>query len=192
MSSEKPSTKIIVQVVGGVILAGTLYLCRTLLIPGLKWCGGFVVSVWNWIFDSHAVPGWLIIILSVISVWCVVRVVMDLLSTLSKSLPALPREPRWTDFREFEFKGVLWRWDYYPSGEIGGLVSFCPEPDCRLQTNGEERFYGTYNQTTEYKCDRCGNKKEVEGTKRSIDNLVRREIGRLIDLGEWKKYVKPA
>jgi hypothetical protein len=184
-STEKPLGKIVVTVVGGLILAVLLYIARHWLSPVLEWVARVLKSALGWVISLHAIPGWLIVVLCGCAAWAVARVIRDLRA------PPKPAEPDWREFTEFEFLGVLWRWNYSYRGDILQLVSFCAQPQCDMQTSGElGQFYGPYNQTTLYKCDRCGHTAEVEGTRENIENKVIREIQRLLRRDEWEKHIR--
>lgn len=182
MSSEKPTTRIITGVAVAVLGPLALYLCRKWLIPIGDWLWGVVVLVWNWIFVSHAVPGWLIILLSSIAGVALSYVSLRIWKLiLNYSAPGT----QWTEFTRFEFKGVLWGWRYY-DGQISSLVSYCPKSGCEMLVDGVE----DYDLHTEYKCVRCGHTERISGRKHFVEETVTREIDRLLRLGEWKKHVQ--
>jgi hypothetical protein len=186
-SSEKPATKILVTVVGGIALAAILYVCRHWLPPIFRWLADILASAWTWIASSHALPGWIIVPLFIAALWCTILIVA------SFRRPAAPREPHWRDFAEFEFLGVLWRWHYGSRGDILDLVSFCPQGGCDMQTYGQlGQYNGMGQETTVYRCDRCGHTPEVRGGRELIENKVIREIQRLLRLDAWKNHVRPA
>src|SRR5688572_4363188 len=106
MSSEKPTTKILTGVAIAILGPFALYLCRKWLIPIWDLFWGGVVSVWNWILASHAIPGWLIIILFITALWCSIKIAVALLALGRKpGQPRPPREPHWMEFTVMEFEG---------------------------------------------------------------------------------------
>src|SRR4030095_6828996 len=102
-TTEKPLSKIVVTVVGGLILAGLLYIARHWLSPVFELFARIVKSALDWVISLHGIPGWLIVLLCACTVWAVARIIRALRA------PPKPSEPNWRDFTEFEFLGVLGR-----------------------------------------------------------------------------------
>lgn len=185
-SKEKTSTKIWVTVVSGLILAFLLYISRRWIPEAVRWIGSVFVAVWNWLGACHDIPGWLLVILSICGAWVGTRVLASLRPRPSQ------REPRWREFKEFEFLGVLWRWDYDTGGDIFNLFSFCPESGCDMQTFGRlGRYFGDGNESTIYHCDRCGCTPDIKGGREAIENRVVREVQRLLRTNQWKNHIRP-
>jgi hypothetical protein len=185
-SPEKLSTKIIATVVGGLILAAVLYVWRNWLPSIFRELGRAFMAVWSWAFALHLVPGWMLIALGIFSAYGVISVVRKF------SHNPKPSEPNWRDFTEFEYEGVLWRWQYSYQGDIQSLTSFCAQPGCDMQMfpkMGPNR--GPYRVTTRYECDRCGHAINMDGSEDEIESTVTREIQRLLRSDGWKKYVRP-
>src|SRR5437667_6630472 len=105
-STEKPFSKIVVTVAGGLILAALLYIARHWLPVIFGWVARAMSSVWGWLASLHAIPGWLIVLLCGAAVWAVARLIR------ACRAPPKPVESNWRDFTEFHFLGVLWRWNY--------------------------------------------------------------------------------
>jgi hypothetical protein len=187
-SSEKPSTKIIVAVVSGLVLAALVYIFKNWVPAFFKWVWSVVGAGWGWTASSHSVPGSVLLLLSVAGLWCAAKI----LATARKpSPPAPPPEPHWTDFTEFEWEGVLWRWQYGSDGRMHTLVSFCVQAGCDMQTFAEAgRFFGAGSETTIYPCDRCRRRPEIEGSRNQIESRVIREIQRLLRGDGWKRHLR--
>ena len=185
-SSEKPSAKIFVSVASSLILATLTYFGRHILLPAWHWVAGIFIAVWSWITSNHLVPGWLLLLLSPCGAWCLFRIF------IAFRAPARPEEPTWHDFTEFEFLGVLWRWQYDRRGAIHTLVSFCLPSNCDMQTYGRpSHHYGAFQERTAYDCDRCGHTSEIPGSQECVEDKVLREIQRLLRCGDWKKHIRP-
>ena len=126
-------------------------------------------------------------VLSGAGIWAAIRIIAAFRA------PPGPREPHWREFTEFEFLGVLWRWDYGSRGDILHLVSFCPRSGCDMQTYGRlGRYFGPGNESTVYHCDRCGHTPDINGSQEAIENRVLREIQRLLRSDQWKNHIRPS
>jgi len=179
--------KILVTVASGLVLAALLYVSRHWIPPAFRWLMGVFGAAWSWLVSSHAIPGWLLLSLSLCGVWCFFCIIAKFRS------PPTPAEPHQRDFAEFEFLGVLWRWHYDSYGAIHSLVSFCPVPLCDMQTYGRPgRYFGPSSQATTYPCERCGHTAEIDGSQEAIESRVIREIQRFLRSDEWKKYIRPS
>ena len=184
-SPEKLSTKIIATVVGGLILAAVLYICRNWLPSIFRRLGHALIAVWSWTFARHLVPGWMLIALSIFAAYGVISV--------ARKFPRKPEpsQSNWRDFTEFEYEGVLWRWQFSYHGDIQLLTSFCAQPGCDMQIFPKIGPYrGPYRETTTYECDRCGHAIDMDGSKDEIESKVTREIQRLLRTDGWKKHVR--
>jgi len=189
-SHEKASTKVGVAVLSGLILAGLIYFFRTWVPPFLKWIWGVIGTGWVWAVSNHAVPGWVLLPLSLAAAWCSVRIVVMM---RKPSVPPPEPEPHWRDFTEFEWEGILWRWQYDREGRLYGLASFCPQLGCDMQTYPRTGgYYGPGNETTLFTCDRCGHSPEVRGNKDQIEDRVVREIERLLRGDGWRTNLRAA
>jgi len=184
-SGEKPSTKIVVAVVSGLILAGLIYICRHWLPSIFTWLARLAAAAWQWLSAAHAVPGWVLVILLIGTSIIVIAGATRLRHATE------PPESSWRDFIQFEYLGVLWRWHYTSSGDMHSLVSFCPASGCDMQTFPRlGQWYGGSRQTTHYPCDRCGHTPEIEGSEHEIESKVTREIQRLLRSNGWKEHVQ--
>src|SRR5438132_762071 len=95
-SDEKPTTKILVAVISGLILAALLYVFRRLLLPLLGLASRACSGTWSWVTSEHATPGWLLIPLSAATIWCII--------TFGRRLRHVSQpDPDWRDFTAFEY-----------------------------------------------------------------------------------------
>jgi hypothetical protein len=186
-SVEKPSTKILITVVSGLILAALIYISRHWLPPIFTWLAHLVATAWHWLITPHAVLGWVLIILLAGTLIVVIA------GARRTRHVAEPPKSNWRDFVQFEYLGVLWRWLYTSHGDIHSLVSFCPISGCDMQTFPRlGQWYGGSRETTHYPCDRCGHTPEIEGSEHEIESTVTREIQRLLRSDGWKEHVQIA
>lgn len=183
-SQESKTTKVLISVVSGMILAGLLYTIRQWVFPFFRFLGSAFTEIWSWIMSNHSLPGWLLIFLLICGISVIFRIIAFI-------FPKHPSEPHWSEFTEFEFMGVLWRWRF--SGhELFNLRSFCSKSACKLQTYDRiGRYLGAGRDTTLYKCDRCGHTQEIDGNKEEVESRVLREIDRLMNNGGWREYICP-
>jgi hypothetical protein len=90
-------------------------------------------------------------------------------------------------YKEVHFFGALWRWPYY-SNVPSDPWPFCPYCDMELihSTGG----YAAAGGHTVLYCERCDRKiLEAQGTLKSIQNRVLREIERKIRTDDWKTAI---
>ncbi|MDK9719651.1 MAG: hypothetical protein OEL53_00555 [Rhodospirillales bacterium] len=125
----------------------------------------------DFIASSSEVPNWLLLILGI----CAVTVVAFLaflgwLHFLSEAY-----EDPLSKYREDNFFGILWRWRYFPSGEIYNLTSFCPRCDLQVYPNNASGWSAVDH--IEYRCEDCGIRlNDFETTPDSVENRVIRQI----------------
>ncbi len=82
---------------------------------------------------TFGVPIWLLVLLSVFTLWSIVRWLLCCPS------------PSVKDYTEDDFgRGVRWRWVWEPSPgglRVANLLSYCPVDDCRLVPNASTHKY---------------------------------------------------
>jgi len=137
------------------------------------------VAVWTWLFTSHSVPGWGIVLMAA----SLILVFIAAIRAVTQKRPVLG--PNWRDFQEVDLYGFCWRWDYDSRGNITNLHTFCPDRQCDMQVF-PQTDYGMYGRDrTKLKCDRCGHEKTLPDGPRESELKVRLEIQRLLRTGQW-------
>lgn len=177
--SEKPSSKIVVTVVSGLILAGLLFIFKSYLPAFLKWIWNGVVACWLWLLGAHEVPGWAIVILSI----ALLLIFAAAIQYFTQKRPA--RGPNWRDFTEANLFGFCWRWDYDTRGNITNVHTFCPDGSCDMQVFPKTDYDMYGRDRTKLACDRCGMEKILNDDPRQLELKVRLEIQRLLRTGQW-------
>jgi hypothetical protein len=188
-STEKPSRKIFIGVVIAVLTACALWFLRHVILPFCEWVWSSVVVVWNYLLASYSVPGWVTLVLSILAIICVV----GWIGSLIKSSDPTKEEGSWSwrDFREMEFAGIKWRWDYGYGGQIENLTCFCVVPDCDMQVFPKIcGYYGMGSESNAYTCDRCGHSVRVNEHTDTTLSRVAREIQRLLRNNGWRSVVR--
>src|SRR5437879_1862037 len=96
-ASERPTSKVIIQVVGAVITAAVLYFCRSWLPAIWHWLVGVLTAIWHFLIASYPIPGWLLLIFVAFSLAVVFRTITAFRQ------PSKPREPSDYDYTEDRF-----------------------------------------------------------------------------------------
>lgn len=139
----------IATVSGGIILAVLAEL----------WPPAKAALVWFWerffaflgLFSaSYSVPGWLVVLLSVLALLTVLRILVGLRSV------AVPEAPH-TSYIEDILFGTKWRWSW-ASNQIRGLWCFCPSCDAELvyDDSSVHNIYSREDAKTKFICEHCG------------------------------------
>ena len=172
---------IIGTVIGGLILAVLLSpWLRGLILTVLGWGWHGVVFVGGSLFRSIAVPVWLLVIVTVLAMFPIVRAVRAF--RRRKGGPST--------YTEDSIFGVVWRWRYRSGGV--DAKPFCPK--CDLELVPLEQRYDSCDagrvfpaDFTHFACENCRIKSEKfdGGVSYALDR-VEREIRRRIRTGEWK------
>ena len=181
--SEKPTTRIVVTVVSGLILAGLIFIFKSYLPLVLSWVWSVTTTSWNWLFSTHPVSGWLIVVLGA----ALLTVLAGVARRLCSGDPIAADD--WRSFTDADFHGFHWRWQYDYSGSLSYLVPFCADRSCDLQLH-PKRTYGPSGQDgTEMKCKRCGYTKFLSDDPVTLDIHIRHEIQRLLRTDQWRSLV---
>jgi hypothetical protein len=124
-------------------------------------------SVAKFLTSSSLVPNWLIGVAGVISVGVLVVLVSFGGIIVFGKKQASFVESYVTD----EFFGLVWRWQYYSSGAIRDLHTFCPTCDYQLYAQEE----GAYSSKIAFRCDVCDRKLAQfdEGSAKLKDKVIR-------------------
>lgn len=103
-------------VIGGVLLV--------IITPVL----GYIQIIWDWFTAPVVVSRAFVILplslLVLVAAW-------QLRSLIIKR--RAPKPPAWLSYREDEFEGAIWRWEYDGSGQIEHLIPYCKKCDCTLE-----------------------------------------------------------
>ncbi len=167
------------SVIASVLTAGILY--GLSWIPHLyAWCWARICELWRFLGTTADVPVWLIIFL-----------VAGLIPTVRKFVGFVlrTRKPSFRDYREGNFIGAKWRWDYCGNEPVN-LWCYCPRCDTRLVYSPEYHLYSASR--THFNCEACNSEVFCEtGDKDYAIAKVSRLIERNIRIGEWQNFVKP-
>lgn len=94
----------------------------------------YLTPVWNYIKLSWAwlsAPVQLPMGFVILPVLMIVLVALGLIRSFIIKRRA-PMPPAWMSYREDEFEGAVWRWDYDSNGQIEHLIPYCKSCDCIL------------------------------------------------------------
>lgn len=124
-------------------------------------------AVWRWLGTSHAVPGWLLLLLLVGSALAILGLILDLLDPGGKSSPSPV---------DVVLEGVRWVGHLSRKGEVwGDLAPLCPHCLCRIRPEyGHDPLERSW--FTRYQCEDCGGLNQtVEGKPADVhDRIIRR------------------
>ena len=142
-------------VVAGLIVAGILSL-GGVLGKVLLWVWSGLSWIWDLLYSSHPVPGGVILVLSLLALFGLVKVLFQ--GEKKEQQVAGPASQNYT---EDSFDGVRWRWGWR-GNQVNNLWCFCPRCDAQLV------FHERYGET-EFICERCPS----DGTLDSFGSLGR-------------------
>ena len=181
---------IIGTVLGGLLLAFLL----SWVVPSignfflLFW--GYIKSgfffVWSLITSDYSTPGWVFLLLGMLSIPTIIRTVQKL------KKPGSPQAVN--HYFQDNLFGTIWRWAYGYNA-FSNLWCFCPSCDNELvfkevYSSSYKGLYDGPNQT-EFICERCQTTRaKIEGDKNHALGKVEREIRRKIRTGEWQTVLK--
>ena len=104
--------------------------------------GSFFKATWKWVWQTTAIPNWLLILFSLSALVAVAVVaVLVLVAIKAKEAP---------DYTEDTFEGLRWRWRWGQSG-LYGLNAFCPH--CDYQVFGTS--LGWSENHVSFRCEEC-------------------------------------
>ncbi|WP_454252847.1 hypothetical protein [Pseudomonas sp. Marseille-Q7302] len=104
----------------------------------------YLKAIWEWFTAPVQVSR----VFVILPVSMLVLVAVWLLRSLIIKRRA-PKPPAWLSYREDEFEGAIWRWDYDSNGQIEHLIPYCKSCDCIL----ELRTFGLGNPVEMYCVD---------------------------------------
>ena len=167
---------IIVTVAGGIAFA-----ILTSLWPALQnaivWFGTKILWMLSLFSDGYQIPGWLLAILSLCSVYVVIRLFVAL-------KPTSQAVPESAPYVEDTMHGVVWRWRWLGSN-IDLLWCYCPQCDAELvyddsSCSAHAALYNTPKKT-DFICEPCGRIVRASipsGPKSYAVGAIQREIRR--------------
>lgn len=88
----------------------------------------YIKLAWSWLSAPVQVAMGFVIL----PVLFMVLVVIGLIRSFFIKRRA-PKPPAWMSYREDEFEGATWRWDYDSNGQIEHLIPYCKSCDCILE-----------------------------------------------------------
>lgn len=185
MESKKSHTirnGIIATVVGGVLLTFWPPFLVAIKIFG-SWIWKTFLIVYNYFLAKHVVYGWIISILTLLSLFATIQLAVKLRKN---------RHGYHKFYTKDNLFGVDWHWGYI-NGEIIHLWCLCP--DCKSELVYSEFIPDRYNvlhdrknPKTDFTCEKCDiNRISMPGNKNYVLGTVEREIRRKIRTEEWKE-----
>ena len=181
---------IIATIVGGVIVVYIVPSFRDFIVRAASEVAKWPGIIWNALFASYEVAGWVIVIGALCTLMVLVTVVVDALQRA--------RPPSYHSYIEDFIDGVKWRWRWDSDG-IEDLRGFCPACDANLVyrvRGGDPRFSPNF---TELTCERCAPRNrqdnlcvvaKLRGDTDYVLDSVKREIARRIRTGEHARPTK--
>ncbi|MEO8325610.1 MAG: hypothetical protein ABI618_07155 [Nitrospirota bacterium] len=181
---------IIGTVLGGLLLAFLL----SWVVPSignfflLFW--GYIKAgfffVWSLITSDYSTPGWIFLLLGMLSIPTIIRTVQKL------KKPGSPQAVN--HYFQDNLFGTTWRWEYGYKTFLN-LWCFCSHCDMELVFNEvyPSGFKSSFNPPdyTEFFCEGCHTTRaKIEGSKDNALGKVEREIRRKIRTGEWQTVLK--
>lgn len=143
---------------------------------GLAWC-------WNGLMSSYSLPGWVWLVVFLLSFIGVVSIFL--------SLRGEPDKPEHSSYIEDSMYGTKWRWKWV-SNQIFNLWCYCPRCEATLVYDDSScnNYFAEIKQT-DFICENCGHSVIASipgGNKNYAIGAVEREIDRRIRTGEYKRH----
>jgi hypothetical protein len=136
---------------------------------------------WHFLTTSHALPGWILVLLGAAAAFG--------LYVLVEVLRPRTAKPDWRDYRQDTIFDMVWRWGY-AGDRISNLCSFCPRCDTQVYLRGDHPS-DFHPHRTVFHCDHCDTRITVNGGYIDVGDKVAREIQRRLRSGEWRAAVTP-
>ena len=145
---------------------------------GLVWC-------WKALFVSYSLPGWLLLIISLLALFAIMCIFLIIKENKS---------PEFKAYTEDLLFNVKWRWNW-SQNKIDNLWCYCPSCDATLVYDDRtcRSFYSDIKKT-DFICENCNSKVVSSvngGDKNYVIGAAKREIDRRIRTGEYKQINKP-
>ena len=142
----------------------------------------YIVAAWDWLWVSHAWPGWLLLLLTVSASILLVGILLFIYSSLTEKKSIQP--PWFHEFSKYYFRGAEWRWQWSESHNIEHLWCYCPTCDGTLvfKLPEQDMFEGYLSDQVQFICEHCHHQviATVPGyTLNDAKGYVLRELGRV-------------
>jgi hypothetical protein len=164
------------KVISGVILA----IGATGITYFLNWwptIGNFFACSYAYIHASTTVPRWFILLVGLLALPTAIFLPALLWRTL------FPLQASWKSYRSDLFFGIRWRWNYFGSGEIYDVHTFCPRCDFQLYAKDSYRSIVFF-------CESCDQHLGAfDETYDSLENKTKRFIQQKLRNGTWSAAV---
>lgn len=144
----------------------------------------FATLGWQFLFESSALPNWLLGIAGLL----IITTVVFWGALLWSEFGATAQSPSdWRRYREDEFFGLRWRWRWsYSANRIDELRTFCPH--CDFQVFAREDSPWDALDRISFSCDSCHSKlREFPESYRSLESKTERFIQQKVRNGSWPK-----
>lgn len=99
---------------------------------------------WAWFTTPAQMSMGFVVISLILMAACVVQSI--------KARRSMPQPPAWKRYREDEFSGAIWRWDYIGNNVIDDLRPYCKTCDCALDLH-----FNFFEESIVYRCVSCRN-----------------------------------
>ncbi len=177
----------IAAVIAGIILS-FLPVVQNLAKIVAKWVWSIVLVIVKYLGSKHLVYGWLIIILSALSFFLVIQIILSLISRRKEE----DTENSTNQYIKDILFGSEWHWDYSYDGDIANIGGLCPA--CQSELVYHEFIPDRYNinergkpEHTEFRCENCrAVRTKLDGRFNYAIDTVKREIRRKIRTEEYK------
>ena len=167
-----------------VIAAGILAVCAAVgasLLDLWPAIGRTLKSAWEYAISPSGLPNWVVWILAL----ALVPTLIILCVLLWQAVFPGKTEPDWRSYKQDDFLGLRWRWNYLATGTIEDPAPFCPHCEYRVFPHRASGY--TAVDRIGFHCDSCGrNLPEFEELFESLQSKVSRFIEQRIRTGMWK------
>lgn len=162
---EQVANNLVTWVLGGV--AGAVFIYAAIV-------QDYIQAVWSWFTTPAQMSVGFVVISLMLMATCVVQSI--------KARRSIPQSPAWKRYREDEFAGAIWRWDYIGNNVIDDLRPYCKTCDCALDLH-----FNFFEESIVYRCVSCRNETSAfpRGTTMSDAMMT---IHKLIDQRIRQRY----
>lgn len=172
----------IASVIAGIILL-VVPVLRGYVVIFLSWFWSGVVWFGKALIASYSLPGWVLLIILALALVGLINIYL--------AIKGESGEPEFKSYTEDFFHGAKWRWSWL-GNQISNLWCFCPRCDATLVYDDSScRIYYSDVRKTDFICENCSHSVIASisgGDKEYATSAIKREIGRRIRTGEYKKH----